>query len=87
MAIRLPRVAGFGRSEIPFDMFDLPRAADEARRSRKLASIYHAGQELAWDGKEILPMLLKQHGGIKLPDDKREALSRIFAIIMSFRLR
>ena len=83
LSLRLPRVAGFGRSEIPFDMFDLPRAAEEARRSRKLASIYHAGQELAWDGREVLAELIAKHGGsIRIAPDKQAALGRLFAIIM-----
>ena len=60
---RLPRIAGYGRSEIPFEMFDLPRVADEAKRAHKLANIYHRGQELAWDGREVLSELIAKHGG------------------------
>jgi hypothetical protein len=82
MALRLPRLAGFGRSEIPFDMFDLPQAAEEARRSRKLAGIYHAGQELAWDGRDVLAELVAKHGPISIEPDKQAALGRLFAIIM-----
>jgi hypothetical protein len=63
-------------------MFDLARSAQEARRLNKCERIYHRGQDLAWDGKEILSMLLDKHGGIQIAEDKREALERIFAIIM-----
>src|SRR5438034_462670 len=50
--------AGFGRSRIPFQMFDLEESASEARRSAKLGNLYHRGQELAWDGRAVLKKLL-----------------------------
>ncbi len=74
--------AGFGRTEIRYDMFDIHRSAEEAKRFVKCERIYHLGQELAWDGKEILPMLIKQHGGIRISGEHKEALKRIFAIIL-----
>jgi hypothetical protein len=70
------------RSRIRFDMFDAPRLADEARRAHKLASLYHRGQELAWDGRAVLAELIARHGGIHVPEDKRAALARVFGIIM-----
>jgi hypothetical protein len=74
--------AGTGTSEIPFDMFDAPRAAEEARRAYKLANIYHRGQELAWGGREVLTELIAKHGPIQIDADKQAALGRLFAIIM-----
>jgi hypothetical protein len=74
--------AGTGSSEIPFDMFDAPRAAEEARRAYKLANIYHRGQELAWGGREVLTELIAKHGPIQIDADKQAALGRLFAIIM-----
>jgi hypothetical protein len=82
LSSRLPRIAGYGRSEIPFDMFDLPRMTEEARRAHKLANIYHRGQELAWDGRDVLAELIAKYGGIHMLPDKRDALGRLFAIIM-----
>lgn len=76
------KFAGFGRSQIPFDMFDLAREASVARRSTKLANLYHKGQDLAWDGREVLSGLLQKHGGIDLGARERQALSRVFAIIL-----
>jgi hypothetical protein len=73
---------GRDRSKIPFDMFDLPRRADEARRAQKMRNIYHRGQDLAWDGRTVLEELKAKHGGIKLPEEKKQALSRIFEIIL-----
>jgi hypothetical protein len=74
--------AGTGESEIPFDMFDAPRAAEEARRASKLSSIYHHGQELAWGGREVLAELVAKHGPIQIAPEKQAALGRLFAIIM-----
>ena len=54
------------RSQIPFDMFDVERSAAEAKRMQKVGSLYHRGQELAWDGREVLPALIAKHGGIDL---------------------
>lgn len=75
-------IAGFGRTQIRYDMFDVVRSAEEARRLAKCERIYHRGQEMAWDGREILPMLIEKHGGIHVPPEKKEALKRVFAIIM-----
>jgi hypothetical protein len=75
-------LAEFGKSEIRYDMFDLVRSAEEAKRLGKCERIYHRGQELAWDGKDLLPELLAKHGGVHVDPDKKEALKRIFAIIM-----
>jgi len=74
--------AGFGKTELRYDMFDVHRDAEEAKRFAKCERIYHLGQDLAWDGKEILPMLIKQHGGVHMAPEHKEALKRIFAIIM-----
>ncbi len=73
-------IFGFGKTQIPYDMFSLKRNADEAKRFTKCANIYHKGQELAWDGREVLQMLIEQHNGIRIEPDKRQALERLFAM-------
>lgn len=75
-------IAGFGKSQIRYDMFDIERNAKEARRLAKCERIYHRAQQMAWDGKEILPMLIEKHGGIHVAPEKKEALKRVFAIIL-----
>ncbi|HEX4339272.1 MAG TPA: ferritin-like domain-containing protein [Polyangiaceae bacterium] len=70
------------KSPIPYDMFSLARSAEEAKRYVKCERIYHRGQVVAWDGKEILSMLLAKHGGVQLDPEKREPLKRLFAIIL-----
>ncbi len=67
---------------IPFDMFDVVHADREARRARRLESIYHLGQERIWDGRAVLAELIAKHGKPQVPDAQRRALSRIFSIIM-----
>jgi hypothetical protein len=76
------KLAGLGPSQIRYDMFALTRDAEEARRLDKCERIYHRGQDMAWDGKDILAMLLKEHGGVHLPPEKREAIKKVFAIIL-----
>jgi hypothetical protein len=63
-------------------MFDATRGDAEARRARKMESIYHVGQNRIWDGREVLAELIAKHGPPRLPDDKRRALAKVFAIIM-----
>jgi len=75
-------IAGFGPTQLRYDMFDLARSADEARRLHKCENIYHRGQTLAWDGKEVLAELLARHGGVKVPPDKAAALEKVFTIIL-----
>lgn len=69
-------------SIIPYEMFDLERTADEARRASKLRHIYHHGQDLAWDGQEVLPALLAKHGGIHVSAPVRDAIGRIYSLIL-----
>jgi hypothetical protein len=74
---------GWFSTELRYDMFDLARSAEEARRMVKCQSIYHRGQELAWDGRDVLGELIEKHGGVRIADPaKAAALSRVFNIIL-----
>jgi len=77
-------IAGLGRrkSKLPYQMFDLAAEAFDAKRADTMEGIYHRGQERAWSGKEILPMLVEQYGTPQLAEEKKAALSRVFAIIL-----
>jgi len=79
-AIRIP-VSPTG-SGIPFDMFDHERTADAAANAHKLERLYHKGQKLAWNGKEVLAELVERHGGIDLTGPEREAIRAVFAVIL-----
>ena len=63
-------------------VFDLARNATEARRADKLRGIYHRGQETAWDGRQVLPEILRKHGGVHCPPQIRDAIGRIFSVIL-----
>jgi hypothetical protein len=71
-----------GPLELPFEMFDRSYSDSEARRARRMESIYHAGQAKIWDGREVLGDLVSKHGKPDIGPDKRRALGRIFGIIM-----
>lgn len=76
------RFPGFKRNSLAFDMFNVERSAAEAKRFNKCENIYHRGQDLAWNGKEVLDMLVAKHGTPQLSDTQRKALQRVFAIIL-----
>ena len=67
---------------VPYDMFSYSREAAEAKRLVKCERIYHKGQELAWDGKEVLALLLEKHGGVHVSPELLAPLKRLFSIIL-----
>jgi hypothetical protein len=69
-------------SVLPYGMFDLARSAGEARRYERVESIYHRGQDLVWNGREVLASLVEKHGGVRIPDRKRAALAAVFGPIL-----
>src|SRR5438874_2661097 len=69
-------------SALPYDMFDLARSAADARRYERVENIYHRGQDLAWNGREVLAKLVEKHGGVRLPPATRAALGAVFGPIL-----
>ncbi len=67
---------------LPYDMFDMERSATEARSFERTENIYHRGQDLAWSGREVLARLVEEHGGVHVPEEKRDALGRVFGPIL-----
>lgn len=81
--MRLPSVRRWlERGSIPYGMFDVTRGDAEARRARRMESIYHVGQHRIWDGREVLAELVAKHGAPRLPPEKRRPLAKVFSIIM-----
>jgi hypothetical protein len=70
------------RAPLPYDMFDIPKSAEEARRYGKMEAIYHKGQNLVWNGKEVLDELWKKHGGSGLKAEHVEPARRVLGSIM-----
>ncbi len=67
---------------VPYDMFDEIRTFKDVDSAKRLERIYHVGQNKAWAGKDVLQGLVAKHGGIHLPEEKQQALSRVFAVIL-----
>jgi hypothetical protein len=65
----------------PYELFSRHEGAAQARQE-KLERIYHIGQKNIWDGPAVLDELCRKHGRPDLDPTTREAISRIFAIIL-----
>jgi hypothetical protein len=65
----------------PYELLDgwALRAADKTHRLERL---YHQTQARSWDPRAVLDELVAKHGGIHLPDDKREAIGHVFSVIL-----
>ena len=70
------------RPLLPYDMFDVERSAQEARRFERMENIYHRGQALAWEGRDVLGELVKKHGGVKIPAHQAEAVRAVYGPIL-----
>jgi len=66
----------------PYELADESIVAVAREKTRKLERIYHVGHKQAWDGREVLSGLVEKHGGIDVPDDKREALGKICSVLL-----
>jgi len=71
-----------GSDVIPFEMFDIERSARDAKRFTKMKSIYHRGQDLAWDGRAVLDELFDKHGAPDVSGAQRSAMLRVLATIL-----
>jgi len=49
---------------------------------RKLENLYHKGQGAAWDGRQVLQMLVERHGGVQVDPERKEAISNLMTIIL-----
>lgn len=65
----------------PYELLDgwELRAADKTRRLERL---YHQTQARSWDPKAVLDELEARHGGIHIPEEKREAMGHVFTVIL-----
>jgi hypothetical protein len=65
----------------PYELLDVwaNRAAGE---TKKLERLYHNTQAYAWDPRAVLDELVQKHGGIHVPEDKREALGHLFTVLL-----
>jgi hypothetical protein len=66
----------------PYRLLDRDYVAEAQAKFDRVERLYHVGQAKAWDGKQVLSSLLKKHGGIRVPPEKRTAISHIFSVIL-----
>jgi hypothetical protein len=71
-------------TSLPYGMFDAHFAdsTGEARRAKRLESIYHVGQSRVWNGQEVLAELVAKHGPPKVDEGVKQGLAGIFSILM-----
>lgn len=55
------------------------RAADKTHRLERL---YHQTQARSWDPRAVLDELEAKHGGVHVPEDKRESIGHVFSVIL-----
>lgn len=67
---------------IPYSMFDNEGYGLAAKNARILERVYHKGHKHAWDGKAVLDSLIETHGRPDLDERTKQALGRVFSIIM-----
>lgn len=65
-----------------FEQLSVSELEARTKRLRKLENLYHKGQKLAWDGKQVLADLVEKHGKVDLPDEHKKAIGQIFSIIL-----
>lgn len=69
-------------SILPYRMFDVAREAIDARRFDRMETIYHRGQDLAWNGREVLATLVEKHGSPRVAPEKVPAMHAVFGPIL-----
>jgi hypothetical protein len=65
----------------PYELLDewAGRASDKTDRLERL---YHNTREHSWDPRVVLDELEAKHGGIRIPEDKRDALGHLFSVLL-----
>lgn len=66
----------------PLETLTVEQLEARTHRLDKLENLYHKGHDLAWDGKKLLAQLVKKHGSVKLPQEKKEAIANVFTVIL-----
>ena len=72
------------RSFPPYEMVERAAVDDAAVKTKRLERLYHLTQKHSWDGKGVFGALVDKYGppGQGMPEEKRQALSRVMTILM-----
>ncbi len=76
------RKNGAASSFPPYRLLERDYLAEAQEKYSRLERLYHVGQKNAWDGRAVLKDLLDRHGGVRIARDKKEAIARIFSVIL-----
>jgi hypothetical protein len=66
----------------PYQLGDQTIVGQAQARTTTLSRIYHKSHEQAWDGRKTLDGLVEKHGGIHMPEDKKEAFGKIASVLL-----
>lgn len=66
----------------PYRLIERDFLADAQAKYARLERLYHVGQRNNWDGHALLASLMKKHGGIRLSDEKKRSIARVFSVIL-----
>jgi hypothetical protein len=66
----------------PYRLMERDYLAEAKEKYERIERLYHVGHKQSWDGKQVLKDLLKKHGGIRIPVEKRTAIAQIFSTIL-----
>ena len=66
----------------PYRLIEDSIAERAAAKLDKLERLYHVGQDLAWDGRQVLADLIAKHGPPRLPAQKQEGALKLLSILL-----
>jgi hypothetical protein len=75
-------MAGRAANFPPYDLLTQRAVQDTESKMARLERIYHVAQRNAWRGAEVLEELVARHGPPSIPEEKKQAIARVFTIIL-----
>ena len=66
----------------PYRLLERDYVAETQAKFEKLERLYHLGQDLVWDGRQVLRDLIAKHGPPRLPPGREEAVLRLLSILL-----
>ncbi|MSP24674.1 MAG: ferritin-like domain-containing protein [Myxococcales bacterium] len=66
----------------PYELIEDTIETTARAKLDKLERLYHKGQDLAWDGREVLNALVEKHGRPRIPEDKKESALILLGLLM-----
>jgi hypothetical protein len=66
----------------PYQLVEEGIESQAEARMQRLERLYHKGQDLAWDGRQVLADLIAKHGPPRLEPDKKHAALQLLSILL-----